>query len=165
MHIAMTMEYDAAIVLGAALTSDGSPSPALFRRMETAIRMVREGRCGYLLLAGGIVRHPRTEASMMAEMALAAGLPQQVLVLEDRSRNTLENARFCRSIIVERGWRRLALVTEAYHMRRALFTFRRFGISAEGVAARSSGSALWRAGAAFREAVAILVYRWRLRKL
>lgn len=160
----MTPFYDAAVVLGAAIQPDGRPSPAMRRRIAHGVGLYREGRVGHLLLSGGCVEHETSEASAMRLIALEAGLPADVLTLEERSVNTLENARFCRPIIARRGWRRLLLVTDGYHLPRALYTFRRFGMAVDGAAApapRWSGPLL---AAAARETVALLIYLWRIER-
>lgn len=122
--------YDVAIVLGASLRPDGSPSPALLRRVAHGVDLARAGRAGHLLMSGGPVRHPVPEAWRMRDLALAAGLDPAVVHVEDRSRNTIENARLSRPILAARGWTRLVIVTDAYHAARAAYVFRRLGLNA-----------------------------------
>ena len=65
-----TDTYDAAIILGAMVRPDGSPSPALRRRVEHGVSLVQTGKVGYLLMSGGAVRHPVPEAEVMRNLAL-----------------------------------------------------------------------------------------------
>ena len=65
--------YDAAIVLGAMVRPDGSPSPALARRVGHAVRLAHAGVVSHLLMTGGAVRHPVPEARIMRDLAVAAG--------------------------------------------------------------------------------------------
>jgi uncharacterized SAM-binding protein YcdF (DUF218 family) len=140
-----TSAADVIIVLGAALRPDGSPSPALERRVVRGVRAFREGLAGHLLLSGGAVRHPTPEAEAMARLALALGVPPESLVLEDRSRNTFENALHCGREMAERGWRQAAVVTDSFHMARALFVFRKLGIPAIGCPVHEClGETRWR---------------------
>jgi uncharacterized SAM-binding protein YcdF (DUF218 family) len=157
----MASDADVAVVLGAALRTDGSPGPALLRRIDTAVALFRQGRTGHLLLSGGVRRHDRTEASEMRRRALAAGVPGDCLTVEDRSRDTLENALFCRPILIARGWTRVLLVTDGYHLPRALYTFRRFGVAARAAAAPPAPVAATLA-AGIREVCAFAVYLWRV---
>ena len=120
--------FDAAIVLGAMIRPDGSPSPALVRRVGHALTLARTGRVGHLLMSGGPVRHPVPEAHVMRDMALAAGILPDRVVVEDGSRNTIGNALLSRPLVEEREWRRLLIVTDACHMARALYIFRRLGL-------------------------------------
>jgi uncharacterized SAM-binding protein YcdF (DUF218 family) len=120
--------YDAAIVLGAMVCPDGSPSPALARRVARAVRLIGEGRAGHLLMSGGAVRHATPEAHVMRDLALAAGVPAERVHVEDRSLNTIGNALLSRAIVEELGWRRLLVVTDSCHMMRSLYTFHRLGL-------------------------------------
>ena len=120
--------YDAAIVLGAMVRPDGSPSPALKRRVDHAARLMTEGRVCNLLMSGGAVRHPTPEAEVMRDLALAAGIAPQRIVTESASLNTIGNARFCAPLVTERGWTRLLLVTDACHIPRSLYIFHRLGL-------------------------------------
>ncbi len=129
----------AAVVLGAAIRPDGSPSPAMLRRLAHGAALWRAGRVGHLILSGGLVRHPPAEARVMQALALAAGVGEDCLILEERSRNTAENARFCAPLCQERGWRQLLLVTDGWHMRRALYCFRRVGLSPVAAPAPAEG--------------------------
>jgi uncharacterized SAM-binding protein YcdF (DUF218 family) len=120
--------FDAAIVLGAMVRPDGSPSPALARRVARGVELVRRGRAAHLLMSGGPVRHPVPEAHVMRDLALAAGIEAGRVVVETASRNTIGNALHCRPLAAERGWRRLLVVTDACHMARSLYIFHRLGL-------------------------------------
>ena len=79
--------------------------------------------------------HPPAEAQLMREIALAAGLPAERILLEEGSANTFENAVNAARILHDRGWRRILLVSDGYHLPRALFVFRRLGLIVDGSAA------------------------------
>lgn len=156
--------FDAIVVLGVALFPDGSPTPALVRRVHHGIRLFREGRAARLLMVGGYGRAVppphASEARAMRDLALAAGVPGACIVLEEISSRTLENAVLTKRLMQENGWRTALLVTDAFHMRRALYTFRRFEIAVEASAAerRQGDSAVYWFGAYVREAAALAVY-------
>lgn len=157
--------FDVAIVLGAAVNPDGTASPALLRRTDHAVALYQQGLVGRLLMSGGPVRSVKAEALVMRDAALAAGLPETAVLVETASRNTLENAQFCRPILERAGWHRLLVVTDGYHLHRALFTFRRLGMAADGSAAPL---AAWRPAhllAAMREVPAYFIYRRRIARL
>lgn len=138
--------FDAAIVLGASVAPDGGPSPALARRVACAVDLAVSGQVAAVLMSGGPVRHPRPEAEVMRDLALAAGLAPERIFIEAASRNTIGNAVGCRPIVVAQGWRRLLLVTDPHHLPRALYTFRRLGLPVSGVAAErpeQPGSEWW----------------------
>lgn len=154
-------EADVIVVLGSKLSPDGRPTPSLKRRIAQAVRLFREGRAENLLLSGGVHDHPTPEAEVMAAMARDAGVGAKNIVIEARAVNTLENAAFTAAEMEKRGWRRAIVVTDNFHLPRALFTFRRFGVEATGSAAPHVMSAKRTVAAWAREAVALPVYAIR----
>jgi uncharacterized SAM-binding protein YcdF (DUF218 family) len=161
----MTRLYDVGVVLGASVRPDGEAGPALLRRVAHAAALHRSGRVRWLLMSGGVGRRPPAEATLMREAALRAGVPDEAVLLDDRSRNTLENARFCREIIEAAGWRRILVVTDAYHLPRALYSFRRFGLRVDGEAVPGvplDGEVI---RAYLREMLALPVYLWRVERV
>lgn len=122
--------FDVAIVLGASARADGTPSPAMARRVAHAVALARAGRVAHLLMSGGPVRHPVPEAWIMRDLARAAGVDPDRVHVEDRSLNTIQNARLSAPILAARGWTRAVVVTDAYHAPRAAYVFRRLGVDA-----------------------------------
>lgn len=120
--------FDAAFVLGAMVRPDGSPSPAMARRVAHGVRLAAEGRVEHLVMSGAAVGYPVPEARIMADLAMAAGLGPERVILEEQAPNTIGNARYCKALAEQRGWRRMLLVTDAFHMPRALYAFRRLGL-------------------------------------
>lgn len=124
----MDVEFDCAIVLGAKINADGTPSPALRRRVDHAVSLVRAGRAANLLMSGGPVNHPTPEACLMRDLALAAGLAPDRVHVEATSRDTIGNARACAPIVAARGWTRLVVVTDRFHLPRAGLIFAAHGL-------------------------------------
>ncbi|HVP31059.1 MAG TPA: YdcF family protein [Myxococcota bacterium] len=131
------MTRDAAIVLGAAVWRGGLPSPALARRAEQGARLVLEGRARVLVASGGTVTHPPAEATLIRAIAVELGVAHERILVEDASRDTLENALACAALLRAHGLRSAWLVTDRYHLGRALFVFRRLGIEATGFPAEA----------------------------
>jgi uncharacterized SAM-binding protein YcdF (DUF218 family) len=156
-----TPPHDVAVVLGAAVKPGGLASESLTRRVAHGVGLYHAGRVSHLLMSGGVVRHPPAEAHLMRDLALAAGVPGAAIAIETCSRDTLENAAFSRAILDRNGWRRVLVVTDGYHLPRALYTFRRLGIEAEGEPAPAPRLLL---GTRCREAVAFLTYLWRVER-
>ena len=69
-----------------------------------------------------------SEARQFLQLAVECGLDSAIVLLEEDSRNTYENAQYTRQILEKRGWREVLLVTSASHMRRAVAAFRTQGI-------------------------------------
>ncbi len=88
--------------------------------------------CGQqlLILTGG--HDPQYRATSSAEamrrFMSALGVPDSAMVLEERSRNTTQNADFTADILAERGIGRILLVTSALHMPRSVALFKAQGL-------------------------------------
>ncbi|MDQ6706453.1 MAG: YdcF family protein [Acidobacteriota bacterium] len=100
-------------------------------RLLHAVHLYRAGKAPIILLSGGTVEvfgHPRQlEVEAARNLLEEWGIPPNVVVLEDQSRNTVENAVDSRRILEAKGIRRIILVTSAMHMPRALAVFRKAG--------------------------------------
>ncbi len=70
-----------------------------------------------------------SEADVAATLLARLGVPEGIVIKEGRSRTTWENAREVARILARRGITRVALVTSAYHMPRAMLAFSRAGVS------------------------------------
>ncbi|WP_413205189.1 YdcF family protein [Rhodospirillum sp. A1_3_36] len=117
----------AIVVLGARRAQDGSPSRAMRRRVAKAVLQARGFPGIPVIFSGGITRGTVSEARVMAGLAAAEGLSPERIVLEERARNTLENARECILLLQKRGIERILLITDAPHMPRSLLCFRLLG--------------------------------------
>ena len=81
--------------------------------------------------AGFFERGPQTEAEAAAALFKAVGIEADRIVVEDRSRNTRENALFTRELVTPRPGERWVVVTSAFHMPRAIGCFRAVGLELE----------------------------------
>lgn len=136
---------DAAIVLGFALTSDGRAAPSLVARVRHAVGLYREGVVPRLVLTGGPGDGRRAESAVADELARRAGLPPEAILREEFSRNTAENLAEAARVVRRLRCRSVLLVTEPYHMGRAMLLARARGLRAR---PSPSGSPLWRLRAA-----------------
>jgi uncharacterized SAM-binding protein YcdF (DUF218 family) len=127
-----TSPCEVIIVLGAAVWPEGQPSPALRRRVAHAVQAFHTGQGRRLLMTGGLGRYAPAEAHVMRQLALAAGVPDACILLEDQATSTFQSALRCTAILRQHGWSTALLVTDRYHLRRALFVFRSCGIQAYG---------------------------------
>ncbi len=113
-------EVDAIIVLGSGVDGDGRLAYSSRRRVEAAVRAYLDGRASAIIMTGGMGPwHPgRTGADLMREFAVELGADPADIVLEESSTTTFENLRFSFEIAEERGFERLALASDAYHLTR-----------------------------------------------
>ena len=126
-------DLDAILVLGCGLDADGAPKPMLHDRMTVAIDLYNRGWADKLLLSGDGTRAPDyDEPGAMETFALARGVPKEALVLDREGVNTDASVRRARD---EFGVKRVVLVTQEYHLYRALFLAEAYGLEAYGVSA------------------------------
>ncbi len=120
---------DVIIVLGAGLKADNSPGPALHRRTAQGAAVWQAGHAAQIICAGGVgLRRNRSEADACAELLREQGVPADVIIIEDRSRSTEENALYTQEIMWANGWDSAILVSDGYHLLRAHWLFNRRNI-------------------------------------
>lgn len=138
----------------------------LARRFPTA-RLVFSGGSGFI--GGGIA-----EADIVSRQADTIGVPRTRLILENRSRNTHENAQFTAALVHPKPGERWLLVTSAWHMPRAVGCFRQAGFTVDAVPVdyRTRGwgdllhfesfasDGLLQLDLAVKEWLGLVVYRW-----
>jgi len=97
-------------------------------RVPAAVQAFKSGRASKIMLCGGKLRDfpdgKHSEAEHMHQAALALGVAEEDIILENRSQNTVENILFSSIELQRTFWlnkvRSVLLVTTAYHMRRSL---------------------------------------------
>ncbi len=123
------------IVLGCRVNGD-QPSLALMRRIETAADYLLENPSIRVIVAGG--QGPDewiTEAEAMKRVLIQMGVSEDRILSEDRSTSTLENLEFSKALLAENGLgNSVIIISEGYHMYRALSIAKRVGLNAEGLA-------------------------------
>ena len=122
-------ETDVIIVLGAGLRRNGEPGPALWRRGEQAAELYQQGYADHLICSGGFtVTQSRSEADACRQVLVSSGVPEDAIVLEERSRSTEENAAYSREIMGANGWETALIVSDGYHLLRAQWIFAQQGL-------------------------------------
>lgn len=124
------MTLRAALLLGAAVRPDGTPSPTLRRRALHAARLWQQGRVAWIVCCGGLGRFPPTEARAMRALLLAEGVPDAAIRLEERSTTTHENLLLARPILAALGAEEAVIVTDLTHAPRARMIARALGLRA-----------------------------------
>jgi vancomycin permeability regulator SanA len=135
-----------AIVFGAGLNRNGTASLVLRDRVDTAAQLYWTGKVKWLLLSGDNRFANYNEPKAMRDYALSLGLPDGALVLDYAGRRTYDTCLRAREIF---GVAEALLVTQHYHLDRALLTCEGLGLTVQGVAAdrnpypRRSFTAWW----------------------
>jgi SanA protein len=121
-----------AIVFGAEVKKDGTPSTILRDRIETAVALYKSGRVKKLLMSGDNRFVDYNEPESMRQYALTLGVPDSDIVLDYAGRRTYDTCYRAKDIF---GVDSAILVTQGFHMPRAFFLCNAFGIDAVGVKA------------------------------
>lgn len=121
-----------AIVFGAGLQKDGSPSPVLKDRVTAAVELYKGGKVVKLLMSGDNRFIDYNEPAAMRDYALSLGVPVEDIVLDYAGRRTYDTCYRARDIF---GLNEALLVTQKFHLPRAIFTCNNMGIKVNGVIA------------------------------
>jgi uncharacterized SAM-binding protein YcdF (DUF218 family) len=150
---------DALLVLGGGTDGDGVLAFSSRRRVLAAVELLQAGRAEWLILSGTSFNPEYTPsvAEQMRDHAIALGAPPERLIVESAAISTFENLRFGFALAEQRGLRRLAIVTDAFHLERARALAGYFGrpdvglVAAYGLRADTRPNRVW---SILREAVA-----------
>lgn len=123
-----------ALVLGAGITADGSPTPFLAERVSVAADLYRRGTVRALLMSGDHSTTDHDEVEAMAALARRLGVPDAAIVLDHAGFDTYSSCYRARSVW---GLRRVVVVTQPFHLPRAVWLCDRLGVEAVGVATGS----------------------------
>lgn len=105
-------------VFGAAVWSGGRASPSLARRIRFAVKAADAAPDAVVLCSGGIGRHPPSEAAVMAEGLVAAGVARERLILDEASLDTFDSVVVVARAARERGDAQVVVCSDGYHVPR-----------------------------------------------
>jgi SanA protein len=121
-----------AIVFGAEVKRDGTPSVVLRDRIETAVALYKADKVEKLLMSGDNRFVNYNEPEAMRQYALTLGMPDADIVLDYAGRRTYDTCYRAKEIF---GVDSALLVTQGFHLPRALFLCKASGIDVVGVGA------------------------------
>jgi len=123
-----------ALVLGAQVYPNGRPSRFLRARLDLALLLLQRGTVERLLLSGDAQAPEYDEPAAMRDHLVAAGVADDRLLLDPYGLDTYDSCVRAREVY---GVRRLVVVTQGYHLPRAVGTARLLGLDAVGVGDRT----------------------------
>ncbi len=149
-----------AVVFGAGLWRDGSPTPVLRDRVATAVELYEAGKVEKLLMSGDNSHVDYNEPEAMRDHALELGIPDKDIVLDFAGRRTYDTCYRAKHIFeIDQA----ILVTQQFHLPRAIFLCNALNTHAEGVSAdqriyRTRSLTYWHT----REILATAVAFWQV---
>lgn len=130
---AATLEnVDCIIVLGCLVKADGTPSDMLADRISVGVTLYENGTSPKLLMSGDHGQKEYDEVNTMKACAIDAGIPSEDIFMDHAGFSTYESIYRVKEIF---GADKIVIVTQGYHLYRALYVARALGIEAYGVSA------------------------------
>ncbi|AFM40036.1 uncharacterized membrane protein [Desulfosporosinus acidiphilus SJ4] len=122
---------DAILVLGAYVAPDGTPSPMLGDRLSEGYELYEQGKAPKLLVSGDHGRKNYDEVNAMKTYLMNKGIPGRNIFMDHAGFSTYESIYRAKDIFEVR---KVIIVTQEYHLMRAVFLARAMGLEAYGVA-------------------------------
>ena len=121
---------DCILVLGAGLKPDGSPSDMLRDRLSFACDLWQEGVSDTVLISGDRASESYDEVTAMKNYLLAHGVPEDAILEDPMGYSTSESLIRAKEVY---GYENIIVVTQRYHLYRALYVAEKIGLDAKGV--------------------------------
>jgi uncharacterized SAM-binding protein YcdF (DUF218 family) len=123
------VRFDTLIVLGTPARPDGMPSPEQRERTLEGVRELKAGVAPHMILTGGAAHNRFLEAQGMEELALAQGVPANVIVEETQAQNTIQNIYYSEKIMEAHGWKSAEVISSASHLPRTGLILEHYGFA------------------------------------
>ena len=121
---------DCILVLGAGLKPDGSPSDMLRDRLSFACDLWQEGVSDTVLISGDRASESYDEVTAMKNYLLAHGVTEEAILEDPMGFSTSESLIRAKEVY---GYENIIVVTQRYHLYRALYVAEKIGLDAKGV--------------------------------
>lgn len=126
------LDADCILVLGCGVRQDGSPSLMLRDRLDMGIALYEAGASDRLLMSGDHGRKDYDEVNTMKTYAMERGVPSEAIFMDHAGFSTYDSMYRARDIFCTE---RILVVSQGYHLPRAIYLAERLGLDAYGVAA------------------------------
>ncbi len=124
-------KVDAILVLGAQVKADGQPSLMLKERLETGIQLYKDGVSDRIIMSGDHGREDYDEVNAMKSYAIDQGVPSECIFMDHAGFSTYDSMYRAKEIFQAES---LLVVTQEYHLYRAVYDANALGMEAQGVA-------------------------------
>ncbi|MGI6028917.1 MAG: SanA/YdcF family protein [Candidatus Heteroscillospira sp.] len=122
---------DCILILGCAVWANNTPSPMLADRLERGVELYKAGAAPKIIVSGDHGREYYDEVNVMRSWCLDAGVPAEDLFMDHAGFSTYESVYRARDVF---ACKKLIIVTQEYHLYRAVYSARALGLDAYGVA-------------------------------
>ena len=129
---AQLQDVDCILVLGCGVRDDGTPSAMLEDRLKRAVELYQMGASAKLLMSGDHGESDYDEVATMKAFAVNAGIASEDIFMDHAGFSTYESMYRAKEIFQVR---KVIIVTQAYHLHRAIYIAQKLGLEAYGVAA------------------------------
>lgn len=131
-------QYDAGVILGAAVWSGNRPSPVLRQRVNRGYDLLNDGVVQFLVVTGGSAPSELPEAEVARRALIELGVDPSRIVMEAHTNSTVEQILYIRDQLKQKQrWNTFIIVSDQFHLKRALEICAFNGIKARGVSSES----------------------------
>ena len=127
---AKDFDADCIVILGCKVKEDGQPSDMLRDRLQRGIELYRLGAAPKIIMSGDHGRKNYNEVGTMKQYAVEAGVPSSDVFMDHAGFSTYETVYRAKEIF---GAKKVVIVTQKYHLYRALYIAKSLGLEAVGV--------------------------------
>lgn len=153
------IKADAGVILGAAVWGGNRPSPVLKERINKGYEIYRENIVPKLVITGGGSPNELTEGEVSKNVLIKYGVAPENLILENSSNSTVEQIHFVRdSLYNSKNWNKIILVSDNFHLPRALEVCRFNNIEAACIASDRELSAFGTFSYCLKESLALIIF-------
>lgn len=124
--------FDCILILGAGVRTDGTPSLMLSDRLEVGCRLYENGVAEKILVSGDHGRQNYDEVNTMKQIAIDRGIPSEDIFMDHAGFNTYNSMYRARDVFL---CKKILIVTQEFHLPRALYIAQKLGLEAYGVSA------------------------------
>ncbi|MBR2472100.1 MAG: YdcF family protein [Clostridia bacterium] len=121
---------DCVLVLGCGVKADGTPSDMLSDRIKRGLELYKQGAAPKIMMSGDHGTKTYDEVNTMKQIAVDAGIPSNDVFMDHAGFSTYESMYRARDVFAAD---KIIIVTQEYHLYRALYIAKQLGIEAYGV--------------------------------
>jgi len=110
------------------LSGLGAPKDGYLTRIVTAVRLQKRLNIPIIVSGAETSKDKVLENHIVKRFLIDLGVPDEKIITESKSKDTIENAKFTQEICIKLGFTNPILITSAYHLKRAIMSFDKIGL-------------------------------------